>query len=145
MTHSTPYSNLSAQDRFGRKLAIRLSESAEALPHDISERLRVSRMQALGQLQLVPSRSASIVAASGAAATLAFGGEESGLWRRLASLIPLFVLIAGLVAINMIQNDNWAKELAEIDAALLTDDLPPSAYTDPGFAQFLRTHPDQTQ
>ena len=28
---------------------------------------------------------------------------------------------------------------AEIDAALLTDDLPPDAYSDPGFAEFLRS------
>jgi hypothetical protein len=26
-----------------------------------------------------------------------------------------------------------------VDAALLTDDLPPSAYADPGFAQFLKS------
>ena len=38
------------------------------------------------------------------------------------------------------QVDNRANELAaEVDAALLTDDLPPAAYTDPGFAQFLKT------
>ena len=44
----------------------------------------------------------------------------------------------GLIAINVIQDDNRASELAEIDAALLTDDLPPSAYADPGFSQFLK-------
>ena len=27
----------------------------------------------------------------------------------------------------------------KVDAALLTDDLPPSAYADPGFVQFLKT------
>ena len=29
--------------------------------------------------------------------------------------------------------------MAEVDAALLTDDLPPAAYADPGFVQFLKT------
>ena len=29
-------------------------------------------------------------------------------------------------------------ELEDEDAALLTDELPPAAYTDPGFAQFLK-------
>ena len=28
---------------------------------------------------------------------------------------------------------------AEVDAALLTDDLPPAAYADPGFAQYLKS------
>jgi hypothetical protein len=31
---------------------------------------------------------------------------------------------------------------AEIDAALLSDSLPPSAYSDPGFAEFLNTPRD---
>ena len=45
---------------------------------------------------------------------------------------------AGLgLSINVIQNDNRAEEVAEVDAALLTDDLPPAAYADPGFMQFL--------
>ncbi|MBC7727039.1 MAG: DUF3619 family protein, partial [Microbacteriaceae bacterium] len=38
-----------------------------------------------------------------------------------------------------VQNDHRASEVAEVDAAILTDDLPPSAYADPGFAQFLRS------
>ena len=37
---------LSAQDRFGRQMAAYLDTSAAALPHDISERLRVARLQA---------------------------------------------------------------------------------------------------
>jgi hypothetical protein len=34
--------------------------------------------------------------------------------------------------------DNRANELAEVDSALLIDDLPPAAYADPGFLQFLK-------
>jgi hypothetical protein len=52
----------------------------------------------------------------------------------------LLALVFGLVVINTVQNDNHANELAEVDSALLTDDLPPSAYTDPGFAQFLKVN-----
>jgi hypothetical protein len=46
--------------------------------------------------------------------------------------------VAGLVLIHGIQNERRANEVAEVDAALLTDDLPPSAYADPGFIQFLK-------
>jgi hypothetical protein len=49
------------------------------------------------------------------------------------------------VCIHILGNDNRAKELAEIDAAILTDDLPPAAYTDPGFAQFLKIRYEQNQ
>jgi len=59
--------------------------------------------------------------------------------------LPLLALVLGLIAISIIQNDNRTTELAEIDAALLTDDLPPTAYTDPGFAQFLKLSSGQNQ
>ena len=47
--------------------------------------------------------------------------------------------MVGLVFINMAQDETVATEIAEVDAALLTDDLPPSAYADPGFLQYLKT------
>jgi len=39
-----------------------------------------------------------------------------------------------------LQDEMRAKEIAEVDAELLIDDLPPQAYTDPGFAQFVRAN-----
>jgi hypothetical protein len=63
----------------------------------------------------------------------------------MASIVPLFALVFGLIAISIIQDDNNANELAEIDSALLTDDLPPAAYTDPGFAHFLKLSSAQNQ
>jgi hypothetical protein len=36
-------------------------------------------------------------------------------------------------------NDQTAFELAEVDSALLVDDLPPQAYADPGFAHFMKS------
>lgn len=145
MNHSISNSSSSIQDRFGLKLAARLSQSTDALPHDISERLRAARMQALDKYKQVKTVTATSVQSNGGVATLGFGDEDSSLWRRVASIIPLLVLAAGLVAIQILDNDNTAKELAEIDSALLTDDLPPAAYTDPGFAQFLKARRDQAQ
>jgi hypothetical protein len=69
------------------------------------------------------------------------GDNDRSLWNRIASLLPLLALIAGLIAIAVVAEDDRVKELADIDAQLLTDELPPDAYTDPGFAQFLRTNP----
>jgi hypothetical protein len=50
----------------------------------------------------------------------------------------LVALLAGLLGIGILQEDQRAQELAEVDTAILTDELPPSAYTDAGFAQFLK-------
>lgn len=145
MSNTQNYQDQLLQERFALKVAARLSETTEALPHDISERLRAARVQALGHRKAVQVRTASTVVMSGGAAALTFGQEETGWWSRIASALPLIALIAGLVAINMVQIDNRANELAEVDAALLTDDLPPAAYTDPGFLQFLKSNRDQPQ
>jgi hypothetical protein len=42
------------------------------------------------------------------------------------------------MAIQWIHQDRITLEIATTDAALLTDELPPDAYTDAGFAQFLK-------
>jgi len=68
---------------------------------------------------------------------LAWGGEPGWGWR-LATLAPLIALVAGLVLIQIQHDDDQISAAAEVDAALLADDLPPAAYTDAGFAEFLR-------
>lgn len=132
------------QDRLGRLLAARLSQASDALPHDIAERLRVARQQALaGQPQWQPRAAASVLA-SGGAAVLGAGAGRFGPWRLLGSLLPLLALVAGLIGLNLLVNEQRARELAELDAAILTDDLPPAAYADPGFLQFLKSAPRET-
>jgi hypothetical protein len=133
---------LSAQDRYGRQLAARLDASAAALPHDLSERLRVARLQAMDKYRQMQRETAPVSLGGGVAA---LGGDEQSWWPRLVSIVPLLVLVAGLVAIQVLGTDQIAEDLAELDAAILTDDLPPDAYADPGFAQFLKARLDQLQ
>jgi len=127
------------QDRQGFKLASYLSLGASEVPHDISERLRVARAQALSQRKITKLGSASTVVANGGSAALTWGHDEGlSLWGRIGSIVPLIALVIGLLFINSMQNDNRARELAEVDVALLTDVLPPDAFADPGFIQFLK-------
>lgn len=127
------------EDRMGQNIAARLSSAADYLPHDISERLKVARMQALAKRKIVLKlQTAPAAVIQGGVVTLQMGGKDRSLWNRIASLLPLLALIAGLISIAVIAEDNRVNEMAEIDAELLTDELPPDAYTDPGFAQFLR-------
>lgn len=145
MTNSHQYQTQLVEDRFGLQVTARLSDGTDKLPYDISERLRAARAQALSKRKVAVAQTATSLAASGNAATLTFGTEHLSWWGRIAAALPLLALAAGLIAINIIQNDNRANELAEIDAALLTDDLPPAAYTDPGFAQFLKLNAGKNQ
>jgi hypothetical protein len=129
------------QDRFGRQVAARLAAGTAELPYDLSERLRAARVQALAQRK-PEAAYATAASVSGGSASLTFGDDRIGLWGRIASALPLVALVAGLMLIHTVQNDNRASEVAEVDAALLTDDLPPAAYADPGFVQFLKSGRD---
>jgi hypothetical protein len=62
-------------------------------------------------------------------------------WQRAAALLPLVVLVAGLVGIEQWATQEQIAVAADIDANLLADDLPPEAYADPGFAEFLLHEP----
>ena len=127
-------------DALGKLIAERLSEGAETLPHEISERLKVARAQAIAKRRTVNLQVANEISVSGGEMAINMGGREEGLWNRIASFIPLLALIAGLISIAVMQDEMRAREVAEVDAELLTDELPPSAYVDPGFAQYLRVN-----
>ncbi len=149
---------------FGQQVAAGLTERSAALPHDVSERLRFAREQAL-------ARAAQARAAASAAAkaqtqtvtapivvqngsTLALGGgpfgatmggngdsrpgNGGGLWAMLISALPLLALAAGLLLMQLGQENEQIAAAAEVDTALLSDTLPPAAFTDPGFSEYLR-------
>lgn len=127
-----------SHDRFGRRVAARLAAGTQEMPYEVSERLRAARMQAVAQRKRIAGlRTAASISQSGGEATLT-ADEHVSWWNRIASVLPIIALVAGLVLIHGIQNERRASEVAEVDAALLTDDLPPSAYADPGFIQFLK-------
>lgn len=133
--------------RLAARLAGGLTERAELLPHDIGERLRAAREQALARAAEVRRRSPQASAASetsivgvttqGAALLGGLGGTPAW-WLRAASLLPLAVLVLGLLLIQRQGELEQIHAAAEVDTQLLADDLPPDAYSDPGFAEFMR-------
>ena len=131
------------QSRFASRVASALQARAAALPHDITERLRVAREQALvhaRQQRAQTAAGASVVSRSrGGAGVLA---APSPWWLKLASGFPLAVLLVGLVVIGQWNNHEQVLAAAEVDTLLLADELPPRAYTDPGFGEFLKA-PEQ--
>lgn len=133
------------EDRLGLKIAARLSDASDTLPHDIGERLRHARTQALARRKQARSAMADIVLSSGSIAVLGNPGQESRWLLRMLMVLPVLALLVGLVAIDQAMDDKTAQEVAKVDAALLIDDLPPAAYADPGFLQFLRISRDETR
>ncbi len=139
MNTARQMSDTSAEEHFGQRLVARLSDASDDLPHEISERLKAARMIALSKRNVTKVETVSALVGLGQTAALHLGGEKFNWWSRMAAIIPLIALVAGFMAIELMQDEFWADETASVDAELLTDELPPEAYTDPGFAQYLRS------
>jgi len=123
--------------RFGARIAARLQEGSQGLPHNVTERLRASRMRALAKRRVIEIQLAPVLAGT-ASTGGTLGVNSPGFWTRASAMLPLLALVLGLMAIGALQDQERAFELAEVDAELLTADLPPTAYTDPGFLQYLK-------
>ena len=140
MTAPLPRHHEALIDRQGLRLSSLLNQASADLPHPIAERLRAGREQALAQRKKAAPMASPVPAIRLA---LASGPEEGMSWfGRLGSLLALCLLVVGLMGIGEIQNELRAQELAEVDMALLLDDLPPEAFADPGFIQFLKAAED---
>ena len=53
-------------------------------------------------------------------------------------IIALLALAVGAVSVDLWQNAQEVDALAEIDTELLSDEVPPGAYTDQGFLRWLQ-------
>lgn len=136
--HNTDIHALEA--RLALRLVNHVDAQARALPQDLQERLRFAREQALARAQQVRAAGVSGPVAVSRSGALLLGAFVPWL-QRAASVLPLLLLLGGLVAIQQWSTRERVLAAAEIDTLLLADALPPSAYGDPGFAEFLRSAP----
>ena len=132
--------NHALEARLRLRLAAGLTAGVERLPHDVNERLRFAREQALlraRETRLAPAADTVSVSAAGG---LLLGSFAPWL-QRAASVLPLLVLLGGLMMIEQWSTRERVLAAADVDTLLLADALPPNAYGDPGFAEFLRSEP----
>ena len=142
--NTTEYLTDAHTDRLARQVAAQLDQGLRELPHDISERLRAARTRAVAaRRQPMPVLATGVQMQKGSL-VLEGSPEKMRFWGWMGSVVPLVVLALGLFVIHSLQNDWRADELASVDTALLTDDLPPTAYTDPGFLRFIRAGAPET-
>jgi hypothetical protein len=121
-------------DRFGRWIALRLTEGEREIPLEAAERLRIARVQALSHRKVAPQQTRPICQSRKFAAVF----EGSGFWKWIACGAPIVALAAGLVFVQIELDDRAAQQEARLDTQLLTDVLPPAAYVDAGFREFLQ-------
>ena len=125
-------------------LAIRraLDESAEGLPQPTLARLALARRAALQRKK--PQVAPQTVAAPGMAPAFAgamgpaMGGRPPvARAPRFVLMWPMFALVAALIGVAYWQDQQRIADTADIDAALLSDELPLNAYLDHGFNAYL--------
>jgi hypothetical protein len=68
------------------------------------------------------------------------GGWGGAAWR---ILLPLAMLVLAVVGLQYWQQNQRIAEIEEIDAQLLSDDLPIDAYLDRGFQNWLKQRGEQ--
>ncbi len=115
---------------FGNKVRQILNQGLR-IGSSAAERLRAARAQALARQR--PEPAPALVWADNVVGS--FGGW-SGLSLRV--LLPLAILVTGVGGLYSWQQNQRAAEVEEIDAQLLTDDLPIDAYLDRGFQNWLK-------
>ena len=128
----------SLEARFGLRISARLTEGSRAVAGDTSERLRFAREQALERARSMRSAATPARVGVTSAGAVLLGRLRSGWGMWIASILPMFALVGGLVLIQHWQDRTHLAVAVEIDAALLADDLPPVAYADAGFVEFLK-------
>lgn len=130
-----------ALDAAGERLSQVLSGSLDKIDASTLQRLRAAREQAVEHRRLVLVHATQAGLSVAGHATLGQTGyphDAHTLWQRLGGIGMVFALLLGLWLIDTVQGDISLQEAAEIDRVLLTDDLPPAAYVDPGFKHFLK-------
>jgi hypothetical protein len=116
------------------KIRHALNDNLDNLPASTTDRLAAARAQALARKKA----DAPVRAASQRRAAFDLGSLFSMQWvARAAVVAPLLAMVAGMVGVYQYEREQHVAEVAELDAAVLSDDLPLTAYTDHGFNAYL--------
>lgn len=118
------------EHQFANRIRQILNQGTRLEPR-IAERLRAARERALERRKL--ERETALAWADNVIGR--FGGFGGFSFRLL---LPMALLVAGLAAIYSWQQEQRAADIEELDAQLLTDDLPIDAYLDRGFETWLK-------
>lgn len=111
-----------------------LNEQLDTLPDATTSRLASARAAALARKKADAPRASTVQAGK---KSTGFAMFSSSGWGRFAVAVPLFALVAGLSGIYQHEQKQHIAEIAELDAAVLSDELPLTAYLDDGFNAYL--------
>jgi hypothetical protein len=125
------------QINFAYKVRHALNENLDNLPSSAIERLASARKIALSRKKehmpmRVSARQNSIAGQVGN-----FFSDPLSWMGKISFIVPGIVLITGLIGIYQFEKQERITDIAELDALVLSDELPLSAYLDHGFNAYL--------
>jgi hypothetical protein len=131
------------ETEFGYRVRQALNEGAASLDYTTTYRLEKTRSAALAR-QRAPSATAGRLPVPRTAGVPSFETDSGSGWLRGLGLVtPLVALIIGVVGIYQWQEERRISELADLDFAVLLDDVPIGAYADKGFSVLLQGDTDE--
>ncbi len=127
--------NVNEQD-FAYKVRHALNERLDDLPETISERLANARSMAVKRKK--KSKPLYVNLFQQMFAGVSSGNTGNVSWKnRFGLVLPVLVLVVGMAGIFHHEQQRQIREIADIDIAVLSDELPPSAYADNGFKAYI--------
>ena len=120
--------NETQEKQFGNRIRHILNQGTHEVRPAVAERLAAARQRALERHSPEPA----LVWADNVTGSIGWAGLA------LRVLVPLAMLVAFGGALYTWQQNQRAAEIEEVDALLLTDDLPIDAYLDRGFQNWLK-------
>jgi hypothetical protein len=122
---------------FAYKVRAGLNESIEQLPSEPAKRLAAARRAALLRKKADAPIRVFVTPKQLAGHIGNFVSSPVSWVVRMGLVIPLLVAAIGLVSIYHVEEEHRIQETADIDADVLADELPLSAYLDHGFNAYL--------
>jgi hypothetical protein len=118
---------------FAYKVRHALNANLDDLPAATTDRLAAARKLAMSRKKAhAPAAIAQRSLAGNVGAFFSFSSLG-----RAGVAIPLLALVAGLAGVYQYEQERRIEEIAELDAAVLSDELPLTAYLDHGFNAYL--------
>ncbi len=124
------------EENFAYKVRHALNEKLEDMPESVTQRLEQARRIAISRKKRSSPLYARVFRQVFAGAGGYFSGRISWMGR-LGMSLPVLALAIGLAGIFHHEQQRQMREIADIDIAVLSDELPPSAYADSGFKAFV--------
>lgn len=123
---------------FAYKVRHALNQNLEQLPASTTSRLAAARQAALARKKAdAPLRALAPASATARGTAGGYIGNPFSWFGRLTVALPVVVVMASLVGMYQAEKQHRISELAEIDAMVLSDELPLNAYLDNGFNAYL--------